>query len=141
MADGLNKVILLGNLGANPELKATSGGDSVLKMRLATSKTYLDRNKVKQERTEWHNVTVWGKRAEGLGKFLAKGMRLLVEGEIRNSSYDDNDGVKRYRSEVNAHNIIVASSKGAVDRATEDDYAGAPPLSDVESGADDTIPF
>ncbi len=68
MAEGLNRVMLLGNLGADPELKMTSGGQAVLKLRLATSETYLDRNKVRQERTEWHSVVVWGKRAEALGK-------------------------------------------------------------------------
>jgi single-strand DNA-binding protein len=112
MADGLNRVMLLGNLGADPELRMTSGGQSVLKMRLATSETYLDRNKVRQERTEWHNVVVWGKRAEALGKFLTKGSKLFVEGGLRTSSYDDKDGNKRYRTEIVANNIILTGSRG-----------------------------
>ena len=112
MAEGLNRVMLLGNLGADPELRMTSGGQSVLKMRLATSETYLDRNKVRQERTEWHNGVVWGKRAEALGKFLTKGSRLFVEGGLRTSSYDDKDGNKRYRTEIIANNIILAGSGG-----------------------------
>ena len=112
MAEGLNRVMLLGNLGADPELKMTSGGTAVLKMRLATSETYLDRNKVRQERTEWHNVVVWGRRAEALGKFLTKGSRLFVEGGLRTSSYDDRDGNKRYKTEIVANNIILAGRGG-----------------------------
>lgn len=112
MAEGLNRVMLLGNLGADPELKMTNSGQAVLKMRLATSETYLDRNKVRQERTEWHNVVLWGKRAEALGKFLTKGSRLFVEGGLRTTSYDDRDGNKRYRTEIVASNIILTGGGG-----------------------------
>ena len=112
MADGLNRVMLLGNLGADPELRMTSGGQAVLKLRLATAETYLDRNKARQERTEWHSVVVWGKRAEALGKILSKGSRLFVEGALRTSSYDDRDGNKRYKTEVVASNIILGGRGG-----------------------------
>jgi single-strand DNA-binding protein len=112
MADGLNRVMLLGNLGADPELRMTNGGQAVLKLRLATSETYLDRNKVRQERTEWHSVVVWGKRAEALAKFLTKGSRLFIEGGLRTSSYDDKDGNKRYKTEVVAQNIILSGGGG-----------------------------
>src|SRR6516165_6863090 len=107
MAEGLNRVILLGNLGADPELRVTPGGQAVLKLRLATSETYLDRNSVRQERTEWHRVTIWGKRAEALGKFLKKGDPIFVEGRIQTSSYEKN-GEKRYSTEVVANNVILA---------------------------------
>jgi len=113
MAEGLNRVLLLGNLGADPELRMTNGGQAVLKMRLATSETYLDRNRQRQERTEWHNVVVWGKRAEALGKFLTKGTRLFVEGGLRTSSYEDKDGNKRYKTEVVASNVILSGAGGA----------------------------
>jgi single-strand DNA-binding protein len=112
MADGLNRVMLLGNLGADPELKMTSGGQAVLKMRLATTESYLDRNKVRQEKTEWHSVVLWGKRAEALSRFLAKGSRLFIEGGLRTSSYDDRDGNKRYKTEVVATNIILSGRGG-----------------------------
>lgn len=112
MAEGLNRVLLLGNLGADPELRMTNGGQAVLKMRLATSETYLDRNRQRQERTEWHNVVVWGKRAEALGKFLTKGSRLFIEGGLRTSSYEDRDGNKRYRTEVVATNVILSGGGG-----------------------------
>jgi single-strand DNA-binding protein len=113
MAEGLNRVMLLGNLGADPELRTTSGGQAVLKLRLATTESYLDRNRARQERTEWHSVTVWGRRAEALSRILSKGSRLFVEGGIRTSSYDDKDGNKRYRTEVVANNIILAGSGGS----------------------------
>src|SRR6478752_7154886 len=126
MAEGLNRVMLLGNLGADPELKMTSGGQSVLKLRLATSETYLDKNRGRQERTEWHSVVVWGKRAEALSKFLTKGSRLFIEGGLRTSSYDDRDANKRYKTEVVATNVILSGGGGG----------GGP-----GPGDDDDIPF
>jgi single-strand DNA-binding protein len=110
MAEGLNKVLLLGNLGADPELRVTPGGQSVLKLRLATTESYLDKSNTRQERTEWHQITVWGKRGEALSKFLTKGSSIFVEGSIRTSSYEK-DGEKRYRTEIIANNIILAGSR------------------------------
>jgi single-strand DNA-binding protein len=110
MADGLNKVLLFGNLGADPELRVTPSGQSVLKMRLATTESYLDRNNTRQERTEWHSIALWGKRAEALSKFLSKGEKIFVEGSIRTSSYEKN-GEKRYRTEVVASNIILGGGR------------------------------
>jgi single-strand DNA-binding protein len=157
MAEGLNRVMLLGNLGADPELRMTSGGQAVLKIRLATSETYLDRNKVRQERTEWHSVVVWGKRAEALAKFLTKGSRIFVEGGIRTSSYDDKEGNKRYRTEVVANNIILSGGggggggggrggpRGSEGPGPSDDAppAGGGGFSDADygGGGDDEIPF
>lgn len=148
MADGLNKVMLLGNLGADPELRVTSGGQSVLKLRVATSESYLDKNKVRQERTEWHSVVIWGKRAEALGKFLAKGSRLFVEGGIRTTSYDDKDGNKRYKTEVNATNIILAGSAGGGGGSKSEERepssgggGGGYSDQDYGGGSDDDIPF
>lgn len=152
MAEGLNRVMLLGNLGADPELRMTSGGQAVLKMRVATSETYLDRNKVRQERTEWHNVVVWGRRAEALSKFLSKGSRIFVEGGLRTSSYDDREGNKRYKTEVVANNIILAGrgggggggrDSGPPDDGPPDGYGGAAGGGGgYDSGPDDDdIPF
>lgn len=106
MSDGVNKVILLGNLGADPELKVTSNGSTVLKLRLATSSSWKDDSGQRKERTEWHSVTLWGKRAEALAKFLKKGDRLYVEGEIRSSSYEK-EGVKHWRTEINATEVVL----------------------------------
>lgn len=109
MAEGLNRVMLLGNLGADPELRMTGGGQAVLKLRMATSESYLDRNNARQERTEWHSITIWGKRAEGLAKILKKGDRLFVEGRIETSTYEK-DGEKRYRTEVVGNNVVLNGS-------------------------------
>ena len=111
MAEGLNRVLLFGNLGADPELRVTPGGQAVLKLRMATTETYLDKNNVRQERTEWHRVTLWGKRGEALGKFLTKGDRIFVEGRLQTSSYEKN-GEKRYSTEVVATNIILGGGRG-----------------------------
>jgi single-strand DNA-binding protein len=158
MADGLNKVMLLGNLGADPELKMTAGGQAMLRLRLATTESYLDRNNVRQERTDWHSVTVWGKRGEALAKFLAKGERIFVEGSLRTSSYEKN-GEKRYRTEINATNIILAgrgkagdSPGGGYERRAPmrggDDAGSRTPSAPAPSedfgdypGGDDEIPF
>lgn len=109
MAEGLNRVMLLGHLGADPELRVTPGGQAVLKLRLATNETYLNRSNVRQERTEWHRVTVWGRRAEALGKILQKGNLLFVEGRLQTSSYEKN-GEKRYSTEIVANNIVLPGS-------------------------------
>jgi single-strand DNA-binding protein len=150
MADGLNRVMLLGNLGADPELRTTNGGQSVLKLRLATTESYLDRNRVRQERTEWHSVVVWGKRAEALSRFLSKGSKLFVEGRLRTSSYDDREGNKRYKTEVVADDIILAGGRGSgapgPAPARRDESPTEPPseaagYDDADYGGDDDIPF
>jgi single-strand DNA-binding protein len=142
MAEGLNKVMLLGNLGADPELKVTQGGQAVLKLRLATTESYLDRNNARQERTEWHRVTLWGKRAEALAKFLTKGERIFVEGRISTSSYEK-DGEKRYSTEVVATNIILSGGKKNGGGSNDSDPSGGG-LGDPGSsggGDDGEIPF
>jgi single-strand DNA-binding protein len=165
MAEGLNRVMLLGNLGADPDLRVTPGGQAVLKLRLATNESYLDRNNVRQERTEWHRVTVWGRRAEALGKILQKGDSLFIEGRLQTSSYEKN-GEKRYSTEVVANNILLsgrgrgegasASASGGARRdagprqsdpvadAPYDDFGAAGGSGGGASsggGADDDIPF
>lgn len=112
MAEGLNRVMLLGNLGADPELRFTQGGQAVLNMRLAINESYLDKEKVRREKTEWVSVVLWGKRAEALAKFLTKGSSIFVEGSLRTSSYDDRDGNKRYKTEVVANNVLLTGRSG-----------------------------
>jgi single-strand DNA-binding protein len=132
MSDGLNRVILLGNLGADPELRHTPSGSAVLHLRLATNESYFDKTKdERQERTEWHNVVVWGTRAEALAKVLNKGSSLLVEGGLRTSSYEK-DGVKRWRTEVHAREICFA---GRAPRPIVTDDGPAPPPSAKRNGS------
>ncbi len=123
MAEGLNRVMLLGNLGADPELRYTQGGQAVLNMRLATTESYLDKDKVRRERTDWHSVVMWGKRGEALAKILAKGSTLFIEGSIRTSSYDDKEGNKRYKTEIVANNLILTGARGG-NRGASDDAGG-----------------
>lgn len=153
MAEGLNRVILLGNLGADPELRMTNGGTAVLNIRLATSESYLDRNKQRQERTEWHRVVIWGRRAEALGKILTKGDRVLIEGSLRTSSYEDKDGNKKYTTEIVANNVVLSGGGGSGGSGAKSRGGGdfGPPPSggggydDADygssSGDDDDIPF
>ena len=136
MAEGLNRVMLLGNLGADPELRMTQGGQAVLKLRLATSENYLDKNRQRQERTEWHSVVIWGKRAEALAKILTKGSRIFIEGGLRTSSYDDRDGNKRYRTEIVAQNLLLQGSGGG-GRGAPGAGAGAGAGGYRESGPED----
>lgn len=156
MSEGLNRVMLLGNLGADPELRFTQGGQAVLNMRLATTESYLDKDRVKHERTDWHNVIIWGKRGEALAKILVKGSSIFVEGSIRTSTYDDRDGNKRYKTEIVASNVILSGgrpngSAPAQDRATPPmggraaQPAASPAPDDgggyAGGGGDDDIPF
>ena len=112
MADGLNRVMLLGNLGTDPELRITQAGQAVLNLRLATTESYLDKDKVRRERTDWHSVVIWGKRGEALAKILAKGSSLFIEGSIRTSSYEDREGNKRYKTEIVASNVLLTGGRG-----------------------------
>lgn len=117
MSEGLNRVMLLGNLGADPELRVTAGGQAVLNLRLATTESYLDSNNVRKEKTEWHQVSLWGKRGEALAKFLTKGDRIFIEGRIETSSYEKN-GEKRYSTKVVASNVILNGGREQQQRET-----------------------
>src|SRR4051812_22640038 len=105
MAGGVNKVILVGHLGADPDMRYTPSGQGVCELRLATSESWNDKNGQRQERTEWHRIVVWGKRAEVCSKYLAKGRQVFVEGRIQTRSYDDKDGNKRYITEIIAADV------------------------------------
>lgn len=130
MADGLNKVMLLGNLGADPELRFGQGGadTAVLKLRIATTESYFDkRNNERKERTDWHNVVVFGRRGEALQKILQKGSTIFIEGRLQTSSYEK-DGQKHYRTDVVATNVILAGrGAGAGGGAPREEGGGSRP--------------
>jgi single-strand DNA-binding protein len=111
MAEGLNKAILIGNLGMDPELRFTQNGQAILRLRLATTESYVDRNKERQERTEWHTVIVWGNRGEALNKILSKGRTICVEGRIQTRQWEDKDNNKRSTTEIVATNIILVGAR------------------------------
>jgi single-strand DNA-binding protein len=136
----VNKVILIGNLGKDPEVRFTPSGSAVANFSLATSEQWNDREGKRQERTEWHNIVVWGKQGELCGQYLAKGRQVYVEGSIRTRSYDDKNGVKRYITEIVAQKIRFLGGGGGTRMAPEAETAddmgggGVPPL-------DDDVPF
>ncbi len=102
---GVNKVIVVGRLGADPELKTITGGNNVARLSIATSENWTDKQGQKQERTEWHRVVVWGKLAELCGKYLVKGRQCYVEGRLQTRSWEDPQGQKRYTTEIVANTV------------------------------------
>jgi single-strand DNA-binding protein len=152
----VNKVILIGNLGADPELKYTPSNRPVCNLSLATNEVFKDKSGQRQERTEWHRVTVWGESAENCSKYLAKGRSVYIEGRLQTRSWDDKEGKKRYSTEVVADRVVFLGSGGgggeagarrgggrswggeesqaAPGAAAEVDSSGPPP-------SDDDIPF
>lgn len=151
MGEGLNRATLVGNLGMDPELKFTQAGQAILRIRLATSENYKDKSGERQERTEWHTVTVWGKRAEALNRILRKGRTIAVEGRIQTRSWETDAGEKRYATEINASNIVLVG-KGDRDSSQQSNSNGGeqrnegysnPRDGDGAGGdfGDDDIPF
>src|ERR1044071_8597760 len=124
----VNKVILVGRLGKDPEIRSTAGGTSVAKFSLATDDRYTDRNGEKQERTEWHNIVAWAKLAEICGQYLKKGQLVYIEGSIRTDSWDDKEsGQKRYRTEIvpQTMRMLGARREGESSGGGGGAYAGA----------------
>jgi single-strand DNA-binding protein len=109
----INKVILVGRLGKDPEVRSTPGGQSVAKFSLATDERFTDKNGEKQERTEWHNIVAWGKLGEICGQYLRKGKLVFIEGSIRTDSWDDKEsGQKKYRTEIIARDMKMLDRRG-----------------------------
>jgi single-strand DNA-binding protein len=107
-----NKVILIGRLGDDPELRNTQSGTAVCNMSLATNRTWRDQSNEQQEETEWHRVVAWGNLAETCGNYLEKGRQIAVEGRLQTNEWEDNDGNTRYTTEVVANNIQFLGSRG-----------------------------
>jgi len=109
----VNKVILLGNLGADPEIRFTTGGQAVANFRMATTDSWADKSSgQRQERTEWHRVVVWGKLAELCGEYLKKGRQCYVEGRLQTREWQDKEGQKRYTTEVVASQVVFLGGRG-----------------------------
>jgi single-strand DNA-binding protein len=107
----VNKVILIGNLGADPELKYTPSSRALCNLRIATTDVFKDKGGQRQERTEWHRVTVWGDQAENCSKYLSKGRSVYIEGRLQTRSYDK-DGQKHYATDVVADRVVFLGSGG-----------------------------
>ena len=113
MAKSVNKVILIGHLGKDPEVKYTPSGTPVAKFSLATNERYKDKDGNWQDRTEWHNITAWQRTAEIAGEYLKKGSQVYIEGRLRTDSWDDkNTGEKKYRTEIVVNDLVLLGGRG-----------------------------
>ncbi|MGY3805528.1 single-stranded DNA-binding protein (plasmid) [Pigmentibacter ruber] len=134
----VNKVILVGRLGQDPELRATTSGQNVCTLSLATSKTWTKDGK-KETKTEWHRIILWGNQAENARKYLKKGRLLYIEGELQTRSWEDQQGQKRYATEILGQNIQFLESNGDKKSDNYDGYE--PEFSSNSRPMDDDIPF
>ena len=141
---GVNKVILVGHLGKDPEIRHLEGNTSVATFSLATTESYINKEGKKVEQTEWHNIVAWRGLADIAAKYLQKGKQVYVEGKLRTRSYDDKDGKKRYVTEIFAENLTLlgkkegetASSTSASTYQQKQDE-----LTNIHNGIDDDLPF
>ena len=144
MARGVNKVILIGNSGADPELRYTPGGTAVSNFSIATNESWTDSSGERQERTEWHRIVVWGRLAEICNQYLRKGSKVYIEGKLQTRSWEGQDGLKRYTTEVVARDMQMLDTRGEMG-GMDGSYGGgssqgggqAKPQSDA-SASDDT---
>ena len=140
----VNKVILVGNLGRDPEIRTTPSGQTLAKFSIATSRKWKDRDGNRQEATEWHNIVCWGRQAEVAGQFLTKGKQIFLEGRLQTDSWEDKEsGKKMYRTEVVCENFQMLGGRGDGGGSGQ----GGPRTAPAESGGfdagaeDDDIPF
>ncbi len=133
----VNKVILIGHLGDNPELRYTPSGDPVANFRIATNRTWKDRDGNQQEKTEWHRIVVWRKLAEICSQYLKKGSHVYIEGRLETRTWEDQTGNKRYTTEILAEQMKMLDS-----RESAEQLADSPPLTqDTPDMSEDDVPF
>jgi single-strand DNA-binding protein len=142
----VNKVILVGNLGRDAELRYTPGGAAVAKFSVATTEVWNDKSGQRQERTEWHNIDLWGKQAESLSEYLVKGKQVYVEGRLQTDEYTDKEGNKRKTTRVRCDKVVLLGSGGGRGAGTSrssggDDMGSHAPEAVSEPLTDDDIPF
>ncbi|MFN8792100.1 MAG: single-stranded DNA-binding protein [Bdellovibrionales bacterium] len=144
---GVNKVIIVGRLGADPEMKTVGAGQTVTRLNVATSENWTGKDGQKQERTEWHRITVWGKLAEICGKHLSKGRQVYVEGRLQTRSWEDQQGQKRYATEIVANTVQFLGS-GNSERAQQQNASNSNDFNFQDFGpepsfdqSNDEIPF
>jgi single-strand DNA-binding protein len=144
----VNKVILVGNLGRDAELRYTPGGAAVSTLNLATTEVFKDREGQRKEDTQWHRVILWGKTAESLQDYLTKGKQIYVEGKLQTRKWKDKDGNDKYTTEIKGDRIVLLSGGGAgagraagAPRAEPTEHGGPEGISDPVELTDDDIPF
>ena len=143
---GLNKVILIGNVGRDPELRYTASGQAVANFSLATSEAWTNRDGEREQRTEWHRIVAWGRLAEICGEHLSKGKQVYIEGRLQTRQWDDQSGNKRYTTEVVAREMVMLGRAGeTVDVQTDappQDFPAEENASQAAGGGDDDdLPF
>ena len=142
MAQGVNKVIILGHLGSDPELRYTPSGAAVANFNVATNERWPDKEGNFQEHTEWHRIVCWRKLAEIAGEYLKKGRQVYIEGKLRTRNWEDQNGVKRYQTEIIASNMQMLGSRGdEVSTSSTEDFGDSdfPPAEEQNSDSD--LPF
>ena len=138
----VNKVILIGNLGKDPELRYTNSGTAVATFSVATNESRKDQSGNIQEKTEWHNIVAWSKLAEICGEYLKKGSKLYLEGRLQYRTYDDKNGVKRYATEIVMDQMLMLDSRGAGGAATASGEQSGPSSQQERTGEKiDDLPF
>ena len=140
----VNKVILVGNLGKDAELRYTPGGTAVATLRLATTERFKDKDGQWKEQTEWHTDVIWDKTADSLAEYLRKGKQIYVEGRLQTRSWDDKEGKKRYSTEVRCDRIVLLGGRGPQaerDEPTVHPEPGREPSREPSELTDDDIPF
>jgi single-strand DNA-binding protein len=120
----VNKVILIGNLGRDPETRYTTGGDAVTNLNIATSETWKDKAGEKQEKTEWHRVVLFGRQAEIAGEYLKKGRSVYIEGRLQTKKYTDKDGVEKYSTEIVGDRMQLLGSKDGGGGGGDAEFSG-----------------
>lgn len=140
---GINKVILVGNLGKDPEIRTLESGRKVANFSLATTETYKDKNGERVDQTEWHNIVFWGPVAEVIERYLKKGNQIYVEGKIRTRSYDDKDGIKKYITEILGDKLtMLGGAPRSGDATSSSSSKPSQPVEQTFSGSDDDdLPF
>ncbi len=141
MSYGLNKVMLIGHLGSDPELRYTEGNVPVTTFNVATNESYKDQNGNLVERTEWHRIVAWRKLAELFAEYLKKGSKIYLEGKLQTRSWDDKDGNKRYTTEVVVNEFMFLDSKGGGGQQAGGGAPTAPPEPAPGGEKDDDLPF
>ncbi len=136
---GVNKVILIGRLGKDPEVRYTGNGTPVASFTIATSESWTNKDGEREERTEWHRIVAWRKLAEICGEYLAKGKQVYIEGRLQTREWEDREGMKRWTTEITAQNMQMLGSQGDRVRPDEPPLPPAPEESTVAE--DDDIPF
>ena len=141
MSRSVNKVILIGNLGRDPELRYTPSGTPVANFSIATAERFKGQDGEWQERTEWHNLVCWRRLAEIAGEYLRKGSRIYIEGKIRTRSWEGQDGKKNYRTEIMVDDLMMLDSKGSGGGGGGQYGGGVSSGFEPDQISDDDIPF